>query len=122
LGEERCEANLTADLSNQRGEYISLAGILGATLAALFMLAGMQNPLFFLGFLPMLVAPAFGFRFAYSRASLELRRALDELLDASEESQPQEEPQDRNDRPRGQIQGLEPIPRFSPNRSKRVEP
>jgi hypothetical protein len=122
LGEERCEANLTADLSNQRGEYISLAGILGATLAALFMLAGMQNPLFFLGFLPMLVAPAFGFRIAYSRASLELRRALDELLDASEESQPQEEPQDRNDRPRGQIQGLEPIPRFSPNRSKRVEP
>jgi hypothetical protein len=122
LGEERCEANLTADLSNQRGEYISLAGILGATLAALFMLAGMQNPFFFLGFLPMLVAPAFGFRFAYSRASLELRRALDELLDASEESQPQEEPQDRNDRPRGQIQGLEPIPRFSPKRSKRVEP
>ena len=34
LGEERCEANLTADLSNQRGEYLSLAGILGATLAA----------------------------------------------------------------------------------------
>ena len=92
LGEERCEANLTADLSNQRGEYISLAGILGVTLAALFMLAGMQNPLFFLGFLPMLAAPAFGFRFAYSRASLELRRALDELLDAAEAIQPHEEP------------------------------
>jgi hypothetical protein len=122
LGEERCEANLTADLSNQRGEYISLAGILGATLAALFMLAGMQNPLFLLGVLPMLAAPVLGFRFAYSRACLELRRALDELLDASEESQPQEEPQDRDDRPRGQIQGLEPIPRFSPDRSKRVEP
>jgi hypothetical protein len=122
LGEERCEANLTADLSNQRGEYISLAGILGATLAALFMLAGMQNPLFFLGVLPMLAAPALGFRFAYSRATLELRRALDELLDASEESQPQEEPQDRDHRPRGQIQGLEPIPRFSPDRSKQVEP
>ena len=56
LGEERCEANLTADLSNQRGEYISLAGILGATLAALFMLAGMQSPLFLLGVLPMLGA------------------------------------------------------------------
>jgi hypothetical protein len=26
LAEERCEANLTADLSNQRGEYLSLAG------------------------------------------------------------------------------------------------
>ena len=93
LGEERCEANLTADLSNQRGEYLSLAGILGATLAALFILAGMQSPLFFLGVLPVLAAPALGFRFAYSRASLELRRALDHLLDAAEESQPQEEPQ-----------------------------
>jgi hypothetical protein len=122
LGEERCEANLTADLSNQRGEYLSVAGILGATLAALFMLAGMQSPLFFLGVLPVLAAPAYGFRFAYSRASLELRRALDDLLDAAEESQPQEEPQDRGDRPRGQIQGLEPIPRFSPDRTKRVEP
>jgi hypothetical protein len=122
LGEGRCEANLTADLSNQRGEYLSLAGILGATLAALFMLAGMQSPLFFLGVLPVLVASALGFRFAYSRASLELRRALDNLLDAAEESQPREVPQDRADRPRGQIQGLDPIPRFSPDRSKRVEP
>ncbi|HYZ05320.1 MAG TPA: hypothetical protein VE691_09560 [Rubrobacter sp.] len=121
LGEERCEANLTADLSNQRGEYLSLAGILGATLAALFILAGMQSPLFFLGVLPVLAAPALGFRFAYSRASLELRRALDDLLDAAEESQP-EEPQDRGDRPRGQIQGLKPIPRFAPDKSKRVEP
>jgi hypothetical protein len=86
------------------------------------MLAGMQSPLFFLGVLPVLAGPALGFRFAYSRASLELRRALDDLLDAAEVSQPQEEPQDRTDRPRGQIQGLEPIPRFSPDRSKRVEP
>ena len=52
----------------------------------------------------------------------EIHAVLDELLDASEESQPQEEPQDRDNRPRGQIQGLEPIPRFSPDRSKRVEP
>ena len=121
LGEERCEANLTADLSNQRGEYLSLAGILGATLAALFILAGMQSPLFFLGVLPVLAAPALGFRFAYSRASLELRRALDDLLDDAEVSQP-EEPQDRGDRPRGQIRGLKPIPRFAPDKSKRVEP
>ena len=122
LGEERCEANLTADLSNQRGEYLSLAGILGATLAALFILAGMQSPLFFLGVLPVLAAPALGFKFAYSRASMELRRALDHLLDAAEESQPQEEPQDRGNRPPGQIQGLKPIPRFAPDRSKRIEP
>ncbi len=122
FGEERCEANLTADLSNQRGEYLSLAGILGATLAALFVLAGMQSPLFFLGVLPVLAAPALGFRFAYSRASLELRRALDDLLDAAEESQPREEPQDRGDRPPGQIQGLKPIPRFAPDKSKRAKP
>ena len=121
LGDDRCEANLTADLSNQRGEYLSLAGILGATLAVLFVLAGMQNSLFFLGVLPGLAAPALGFRYAYSRACLEMRRALDYLLDALEESQPQEPP-DRSDRPRGQIQGLKPIPRFVPDRSKRVEP
>ena len=121
FGEERCEANLTVDLSNQRSEYLSLAGILGATLAALFILAGMQNPLFFLGVLPMLAAPALGFKFAYSRACLEIRRTLDDLLDAVEESQPEElqEPQDRADRPPGQIRNLEPIPRFAPDRSKR---
>ena len=122
FGEDRCEANLTADLSNQRGEYFSLAGILGATLAALFVLAGMQSPLFFLGVLPGLAAPALGFRFAYGRACLEMRRALDYLLDTVEESQLQEEPVDRGDRPRGQIQSLKPIPRFAPNRSKRAEP
>jgi hypothetical protein len=122
FGEERCEANLTADLSNQRGEYLSLAGILGATLAALFVLAGMQSPLFFLGVLPGLAAPALGFRFAYGRACLEIRRTLDFLLDAVEESQPQEEPPDRGDRPSGQIQGLKPIPRFAPDRSKRAKP
>ncbi len=122
FGEERCEANLTADLSNQRGEYLSVAGILGATLAALFILAGMQSPLFFLGVLPALAAPALGFRFAYGRASLELRRALEDLLDAAEESQPQEEPPERGDRPPGQIQGLKPIPRFAPDRSKRAKP
>jgi hypothetical protein len=121
-GEERCEANLTADLSNQRGEYLSLAGILGATLAALFVLAGMQSPLFFLGVLPGLAASALGFRFAYSRACLEIRRTLDYLLDAVEESEPEEEPRDRGDRPRGQIQGLKPIPRFAPDRSKGAKP
>ncbi len=121
--EQRCEANLTADLSNQRGEYLSLAGILGATLAALFILAGMQNPLFFLGVLPVLAAPALGFKLAYGRACLEIRRALDDLLDAVEEGQPQEEEaQDRGDRPPGQIQGLKPIPRFAPDRSKRDNP
>ncbi len=112
--EERCGASLTADLSNQRGEYLSLAGILGATLAALFVLAGMQSPLFLLGVLPVLAAPALGFKFAYHRACVEIRRALDDLLDAVEEGPAEEEePQDRGDRPPGQIQGLKPIPRFT---------
>ncbi len=122
LGEGRCEASLTADCSDQRGEYLSLAGILGATLAVLFILAGMQNPLFFLGVLPALAAPVVGFRFAYRRACREIRRALDGLLDAVEEGRPEpEEPRNRPDRTPGQIQGLEPIPRFVPNRSKKKE-
>jgi hypothetical protein len=116
VDEDRCAANLTADLSNQRGEYLSLGGILGATLAVLFVLAGFQNPLFLLGVPPALAAPGLGFRFAYRRACTEIRRTLEELLDAAEEGPPQEqeEPPDRGDRPPGQIRGLKPIPRFAP--------
>ena len=116
LDEDRCGANLTADLSNQRGEYLSLGGLIGATLAVLFVLAGFQNPLFFLGAPPALAAPGFGFRFAYRRACAEIRRTLEDLLDAAEEGPPQEEeePPDRGDRPPGQIRGLKPIPRFAP--------
>ena len=116
VDEDRCGANLTADLSNQRGEYLSLGGLIGATLAVLFVLAGFQNPLFFLGVLPALAAPGFGFRFAYRKACAEIRRTLEDLLDAAEEGPPQEEeePPDRGDRPPGQIRGLKPIPRFAP--------
>ena len=116
IDEDRCGANLTADLSNQRGEYLSLGGILGVTLAVLFVLAGVQNPIFFLGVLPALAAPALGFRFAYHRACAEIRRSLEDILDAAEEGPPQheEEPPDRGDRPPGQIRGLKPIPRFAP--------
>ena len=118
-GEARCEASLTADLANQRGEYLSLAGILAATLAVLFILAGMQSPLFLLGVLPALAAPVYGFRYAYGRGCREIRRSLDDLLDAVEVGRPKpEEPQDRSDRPQGPIQGLEPIPRFVPKRKK----
>jgi hypothetical protein len=117
IDEDSCDANLTADLSNQRGEYLSLGGILGATLAVLFVLAGAQNPLFFLGVLPALAAPGYGFRFAYRKTCAEIRRTLEDLLDAAEEGPPQqeeEEPSDRGDRPPGQIRGLKPIPRFAP--------
>ena len=116
IDEDRCDANLTADLSNQRGEYLSLGGILGATLAVLFMLAGFQNPLFLLGVPPALAGPGLGFRFAYRKACAEIRHTLEDLLDAAEEGPPQEgeEPPDRGDRPPGQIRGLKPIPRFAP--------
>ena len=110
-----CGANLTADLSNQRGEYLSLGGILGVTLAVLFVLAGAQSPIFFLGVLPALIAPGLGFKFAYRRAVGEIRRTLDDLLDAAEEGPAGEEPApERGDRPPGQIRGLKPIPRFAP--------
>ncbi len=114
---DRCGANLTADLSNQRGEYLSLGGLIGATLAVLFVLAGFQNPLFFLGVLPALAAPGLGFRLAYRKACAEIRRTLEYLLDAAEEGPPQEDEErpDRGDRPPGQIRGLKPIPRFAPH-------
>ena len=112
--EERSAANLTADIANQRSEYLSLGGILGVTLAALFVLAGMQNGIFLLGVLPALAAPAFGFRLAYRRATVEIRRALDDLLDAVEQGPSKdEEPPERGDRPPGNIRGLKPIPRFT---------
>jgi hypothetical protein len=114
VDEERCAANLTADVSNQRSEYLSLGGILGATLAALFVLAGMQNGLFLLGVLPALAAPAFCFRVAYRRTTTHIRRALDDLLDAVEQDPAGEEQSpDRGDRQPGTIKGLKPIPRFT---------
>jgi hypothetical protein len=117
IDEDRCGVNLTADVSNQRGEYLSLGGILGVTLAVLFVLAGVQNLLFFLGVLPALAAPGFGFKLAYRRSCVEIRRSLEDLLDAAEEGPPSEEeqPPDRGDRPPGEIRGLKPIPRFAPH-------
>ena len=112
--EERSAANLTADVANQRSEYLSLGGLLGVTLAALFVLAGMQNGIFLLGVLPALAAPAFGFRLAYRRAAVDIRRSLDDLLDAVEQDPSRdEEPPERGDRPPGSIKGLKPIPRFT---------
>jgi hypothetical protein len=117
LDEGRCDANLTADVSNQRGEYLSLGGIIGVTLAVMFVLAGAQSPLFFLGVIPALAAPALAFKLVYYKACADIRRSLEDLLDAAEEGPPQqdEEPPDRGDRPPGQIRGLMPIPRFAPH-------
>jgi hypothetical protein len=120
LDEDRCHANLTADVSNQRGEYLSLGGIIGVTLAVMFVLAGAQSPLFLLGVIPALIVPAFAFKVAYRRACADIRRSLEDLLDAAEEGPPQEdeEPPDRGDRPPGQIRGLTPIPRFAPHQQR----
>src|SRR3712207_7814376 len=72
------------------------------------MLAGFQNPLFLLGVPPAVAAPGLGFRFAYRKACAEIRRTLEDLLDAAEEGPPQEEePPDRGDRPPGQIRRSE---------------
>lgn len=117
VDDERCGANITADVSNQRSEYLSLGGVLGATLAVPLTIAGFQDPLFFLAVLPAFAAPAAGFRLAYMKACAETRRSLDGLLDAAEEGPPQD-PAERGDRPPGQIRGLKPIPRFAPQRSK----
>ena len=116
VGYGRSEANLTADVSNQRAEYISLGGILGATLALPLAIAGVYDWLYFLGVVPALVASGFGFQLAYRRACAEIHRSMDDLLDTAEEGPPKEgeEPSEEpRDRVPGQIRRLKPIPRFT---------
>lgn len=116
----RSDANLTADVSNQRNEYLSLGGILGATLALPLAIAGFDSWPYFLGVLPALVAPAAGFKLAYQKASADARRAMDGLLDAAEEGPPRDddELEERQERPPGQIRGLKPIPKFAPQQDE----
>jgi hypothetical protein len=111
IGGGRSEAGLTADTANQRGEYLSMGWILGATLSLLALLAGIESSIFLLAIIPALAAPVFGFRLAYARSCTEIRRSLDDLLDGAEED-PEAEPA-RRERPPGHIQGLKPIPRFT---------
>ena len=113
----RSAANLTTDVSNQRGEYLSLSGILGATLALPLGIAGFAGTgdwVYFLGVLPALVAPAVGFKLAYQKACVDVRRTMDSLLDAAEERPPgvggEEGPQEK---PTGQVRGLKPIPKYT---------
>jgi hypothetical protein len=111
VGYGRSGANLTADVSNQRGEYLSLGGILGATFALPLAIAGVYDILYFLGVIPALVAPGIGFRLAYRKACADVRRVMDNLLDAAEEGPPREE--ESPERMPGQIQNLKPIPKFT---------
>ncbi len=118
VGYGRTGTNLTIDVANQRGEYLSLGGILGATLALPLAIAGAYNGLYFLAVVPALVAPGLGFKLAYKKVCADMRRAMDGLLDAAEEGPPKKEPSEQpRHRPPGQIQALEPIPKFKPRPS-----
>lgn len=110
----RCSVDLLADLSGRRAEYLSLAGLLGVTLAILFFFAGIQNVLFLLGVIPALAAPLAGFRLAYVKSRSDMRRELDHVLDTAEKGPPRDRQAERDERPPGQIKGLRPIPRFAP--------
>ena len=118
--ETRSQAYLTADFSNQRGEYLSLGGIVGATLAVPAAIAGVYNPLYFLLVPPALAAPGVGFKLAYDKACAEIRRVLDFVLDAAERTPSPPEPQDPALRSSHRIQNLNPVPRFT-TRSRHEE-
>ena len=113
VGYGRSGISLIADVSNQRGEQLSLGGILGATLALPLAIAGVYDLLYFLAVVPALVAPGLGFKLAYKKTCADVRKALDALLDAAEEEPIREEPSEQlPERKPGQIQSLEPIPKF----------
>lgn len=116
VGYGRTGTNLTADISNQRGDCLSLGGLLGATLALPLAIAGVYEWLYFLAVLPALVVPGLGFKLAYAKACADVRRVMDSLLDTAEkgppreEESPSEQPQTRSP---GQIRRLNPIPKFT---------
>ena len=118
--ETRSQAYLTADFSNQRSEYLSLGGIVGATLAVPAAIAGVYNPLYFLLVPPALAAPGIGFKLAYDKACGEIRRVLDFVLDAAERTPSPPESQDPALQSSRRIQDLNPVPRFT-TRSRHKE-
>ena len=114
VGYGRSGISLIADVSNQRGEQLSLGGILGATLALPLAIAGVYDLLYFLAVVPAFVAPGLGFKLAYKKTCADVRQALDALLDAAEEEPAREEPSEQlAERNPGQIRSLEPIPKFT---------
>jgi hypothetical protein len=120
VGYGRSGANLTADVSIQRGEYLSMGGILGATLALPLAIAGVYNWLYFLMIIPAIILPGLGFKLAYKKACADVRRVMDGLLDAAEEGPHREEqpPEQPRERKPGQIRPLNPIPKFIPQRKE----
>lgn len=119
VGYGRSGISLIADVSNQRGEQLSLGGILGATLALPLAIAGVYDLLYFLAVVPALFAPALGFKLAYKKTCADVRQALDALLDAAEEEPTREDPSEQlPERKAGQIRSLEPIPKFTAQREE----
>jgi hypothetical protein len=116
VGYGRSAANLIADVSNQRGEYLSMGGILGATLALPLAIAGVYNWLYFLMVIPALIVSGVGFKLAYKKVCADACRAMDSLLDATEDGSPGEEVplEQLRERKPGQIRPLKPIPKFKP--------
>ena len=112
-GAARSQAYLTADFSNQRSEYLSLGGIVGATLAVPLAIAGVYNPLYLLLVPPALAAPGLGFKLAYNRACAEIRRVLDFVLDSAERTPPSQEFQEPRVQTSRRVQDLNPVPRFT---------
>jgi hypothetical protein len=114
VGYGRSGVSLIADVSNQRGEQLSLGGILGTTLALPLAIAGVYDWLYFLTVVPALVVPGLGFKLAYKKTCADVRQALDAVLDAAEEEPAREEPSEQlPERKPGQIRSLEPIPKFT---------
>ena len=110
-----CGVELVADLYEQRGEYISLAGILGATLSLPAAIAGVYEPLYLLALPPALAVPGLGFKLAYGNIREETRSVLGSLIGDLE--QPVDVPDDRRrDRYRGGTQEGRQAPRFSKRR------
>lgn len=115
----RSGAKIIADLYEQRGEHLSLAGILGATLSIPAAIAGVYEPLYLLAFPPALALPGLGFKLAYANARGEASGALEAVLEAVEE------PEDRavsgapasRERHRGGTRERR-VPRFSPRRDR----
>ncbi len=120
VGYGRSGVNLTADVTNQRGEYLSMGSILGATLALPLAIAGVDNWLYFLTVAPAFLVPGLGFKLAYKKVCGDARRAMDSLIDAAEEGPRNEEKPSEHPRPHkpGRIRPLNPIPKFTPQRKE----
>lgn len=110
-----CGVELVADLYEQRGEYISLAGILAATLSLPAAIAGVYEPLYLLALPPALAVPGLGFKLAYGNTREETRSVLETLIEGSE--QPTGGSDDgQRDRYYGGTQERRQAPRFSKRR------